>query len=414
MTQFVYFGKTITVPDVDYWYNLQTGRKIKSKPVGRNDYILLDNPRVAGTKEMINGFLASNHLPLYEESSPTLDEVINNNTKTYQHSAKLTTSPTSSNTQPLTKLAPPRSQPLPIVTPNLPPPKSQPLPVASRSHPISILPSQQSQPTPLSPQLQNTSTSTIPHTTPLSPRSHPTFTLPPPTPLSPRSRPTSTLPPPTPLSQRSHPTSTLPPPRSQPLPLVNQLCKVGDVGTTLYYPNTTDIEKVPMEQLEALCTFSLLGIKTKAKIVDIVDGDTFDLAFFIPLTELMSLREEKKRGKGLRMVRPVLAASEAKGFFTKMRCRLNGIDAAEHDTAQGQEAIKVVTNKFNSINNIVYLQCYQFDKYGRLLVELYEDVNYLKSINQQFLNTVHPTLGVMFLSYTGGTKADYMKQLPKI
>lgn len=112
--------------------------------------------------------------------------------------------------------------------------------------------------------------------------------------------------------------------------------------------------------------FSMKGMKTWARLVDVYDGDTVTL--IIPL----------------------------KGEFARFQCRLSGIDTCEMKSADPKnketaicarnrllqlsgchlEATKTVTRKQIQAALceqivVVWISCHEFDKYGRLLVDLY-------------------------------------------
>jgi endonuclease YncB( thermonuclease family) len=141
--------------------------------------------------------------------------------------------------------------------------------------------------------------------------------------------------------------------------------------------------------------FSLHGYKTKAKMVNIYDGDTCTLAF------------------------------NYKGNIVKFKCRLNGIDCPEmapslEQKTRGEEiknaiqarntVIKIATN-IHYINDkigkkqletlldkndkLIDVTCFGFDKYGRLLVELVSD-----NININKYLMYHN----LAKAYDGGTK----------
>lgn len=63
------------------------------------------------------------------------------------------------------------------------------------------------------------------------------------------------------------------------------------------------------------------------------------------------------------------------GTFTRFRCRLKGIDTAElrsknsHEKTYAKESRDYL--KTIIMNKIVTIHCYEFDKYGRLLVDVY-------------------------------------------
>ena len=105
--------------------------------------------------------------------------------------------------------------------------------------------------------------------------------------------------------------------------------------------------------------FSLHGLKTTARIVDIVDGDTVYLV--IPLFNT----------------------------FFKFNCRILGIDTCEkngenkqlgilstnfsYEFFTGQKGLSRKTVRFALCEQcvLVDIECYEFDKYGRLLVNIY-------------------------------------------
>ncbi len=89
--------------------------------------------------------------------------------------------------------------------------------------------------------------------------------------------------------------------------------------------------------------FSLNGLKTKATIIDVYDGDT------------------------------VTALFPFKGDMYKWKCRLYGIDTPEIR----KEKVKAIESRdfLRSLvlNKEVDLECLNFDKYGRVLVKIYTD-----------------------------------------
>lgn len=125
--------------------------------------------------------------------------------------------------------------------------------------------------------------------------------------------------------------------------------------------------------------FSLDGLKLKAKVIDIYDGDTITLAFYIN--------------------------NEIKSF----KCRLYGIDTPELKGNQSDlgirsrnKLIEYITNGKTILQpniiytrdniktickenyNLVTIQCGHFEKYGRLLITIFnkDGIN----INQQLIN----------------------------
>lgn len=193
------------------------------------------------------------------------------------------------------------------------------------------------------------------------------------------------------------------------------LCTPG--GSGVYQLQTNDIEAIPNEILSSLCNFKLVNLRVKAKVIYVVDGDTVDLAFFLPFEHLTRTHLEG-RGLNRRPVQPALTfghgTNAQSGMVVRYRCRLNGIDAAESKTQQGQLATRLMREKFTSLNNIVYIVGSAMDLYGRLLVDLYEDPGYQRNFTRYLIGIVDPVLGRIAEAYEGGTKSEYMKNLPTV
>ena len=140
--------------------------------------------------------------------------------------------------------------------------------------------------------------------------------------------------------------------------------------------------------------YSLNGLKTDCKVVDVYDGDTITIVLNI------------------------------NGEFKKIKCRLNGIDTPElkknipNDISikARNKCIDLITNQRIILNaNTVYtreyiqdilselkiksyVECGDFDKYGRLLITIYANKSDKLSVNKQLLQ-----LGLA-KEYFGGTK----------
>lgn len=195
-------------------------------------------------------------------------------------------------------------------------------------------------------------------------------------------------------------------------PEVAPLCKPGQAGTALYYPETTDVAAVPSSELETLCEFTLTGLRVKAKVLNVVDGDTLDLAFFVPMT-FLGAAQVQGRGVKTRTVRSVLPFAQDRGFFARMRVRLSEIDTAEKGTNKGVIAKKLLERRLAKIDSIVYAHLLKFEKYGRLLAEVYEDENYSVNIRTSLLAFIHPVLGAVAVPYGGGKKQPWPKTPPQ-
>ena len=125
--------------------------------------------------------------------------------------------------------------------------------------------------------------------------------------------------------------------------------------------------------------FSLQGLTKICKVVDIYDGDTCRVVF------------------------------NHNGCINKWNIRMNGYDSPEMRPSRNLENRDEIKKKAlesknflkslvaNSPEQLVYLKCGGFDKYGRLLGELYVNLDE-KSVNQQMIDNNYGYV------YHGGTK----------
>ena len=124
--------------------------------------------------------------------------------------------------------------------------------------------------------------------------------------------------------------------------------------------------------------FSLNGLECNAKIVSCYDGDT------------------------------VHALLEVFGTIHKFRCRLANIDTPEirtkneNEKKQGVCARDILSSMI--LNKIVRLKCYEFEKYGRLLIDVYLPV---EGQNDVHINEWMVTNGYAHV-YNGKTKQEWI------
>ena len=124
--------------------------------------------------------------------------------------------------------------------------------------------------------------------------------------------------------------------------------------------------------------FTLDGYKTYAKCVKVYDGDTIHVVFKMPNNN----------------------------ECYKWVIRVNGVDTPEIRTRNKYE--KTLGYKARDylrsliLDKIIILQCLDFDKYGRLLGELYIEGNE-KSISNQMIEQGHAR------AYDGGTKSKWLE-----
>jgi len=133
-----------------------------------------------------------------------------------------------------------------------------------------------------------------------------------------------------------------------------------------------DYEELKNIDCNTVMKFSLKGMTYQAIVVSVYDGDTITVVF-------------KFANK-----------------FYKWNCRINGIDTPEIKTKNIDEkayAIKARDALRSKIlGNIIQITCGDFDKYGRLLVDvIYCDEN----INKYMIDAGFAKI------YTGGTKNEW-------
>ena len=147
-----------------------------------------------------------------------------------------------------------------------------------------------------------------------------------------------------------------------------------------------DPTQLTVFQINQLDIFSLEGFKGQFRISRIFDGDTFDLVFFLSMN-LLKEKGRKKKRKGL-------ATSQNDGFFWKLKCRLFGYDAQEHDRWEGICAAYILFNKIKALNGNVYgkigatyknslgrdVVAPTYGKFGRVLVDIYLDPQYKRRL----------------------------------
>ena len=214
-------------------------------------------------------------------------------------------------------------------------------------------------------------------------------------------------------------------------------CEINTAGSALFIPQTDDVEDIPDSILNNICPFEISHLYGKAKVVNIKDGDTIDLLFFVRLSDLAKEREKgRAKGKGQlkkkEMKYPIVTKNHETGFFTVFACRVSGIDAAEHDTAQGQLCTLLMEDYIRSLGRIVYIKIDKFDKYGRMMAEIFSDENFKNGINRKLVGVkineipdilrkekikteiADEDLKIIALEYDGTAKDTRFKNFPKV
>ena len=180
--------------------------------------------------------------------------------------------------------------------------------------------------------------------------------------------------------------------------------------------STDDVSRVPRDILEKLCPFNFAGLRTKAVVTRVIDGDTFEVVFHAPFSFLSEVKT-RYVGRARKPVQEIYAlpSSESQGFFMKFQLRSKGVDAAEHNTVEGVWAKMWYEHNLSSLNDVVYLEIGCQDKYGRLLGDMYADPEYTRNLTSILVGVKCPyTNNTVCVMYDGGTKSSDMKSLTKI
>jgi endonuclease YncB( thermonuclease family) len=147
--------------------------------------------------------------------------------------------------------------------------------------------------------------------------------------------------------------------------------------------------------------FSLNNLITKGKIVDIYDGDTCKIILIVDNT----LKKFNCRLLGIDTpeMKPLLSKPNRDlEIIGAHRCRNKILQLLTScECLLDCQMDKSKCKKFLEKNNkIITVKCYEFDKYGRLLVELFYETN-SKSVNQILVDEGFAK------SYDGGTKEGF-------
>jgi endonuclease YncB( thermonuclease family) len=151
--------------------------------------------------------------------------------------------------------------------------------------------------------------------------------------------------------------------------------------------------------------FSFNGQTTLCRLVDIIDGDS--LVVILPV--LNNYYKYHIRINGIDTCEIKSKNQDNKTLALQARCELlNIITKNNHNFDISKDKIKEI---LNSDIYILYLECGEFDKYGRLLANVYLDDSKQISLSEHLINK-----NLAYI-YTGNTKlseSDQLKKLKKI
>ena len=144
--------------------------------------------------------------------------------------------------------------------------------------------------------------------------------------------------------------------------------------------------------------FSLNGVKTSGKIVEIYDGDTCKIV----LLNNNILQKFNCRINGIdtpEMKPPLNKPNREIEIKNAYRCRNRLIQLCASTKIDIDTDVKKISLDTNT--KIVYVECLEFDKYGRLLVNIYEKEKSI-SYNDILINEGFAK------KYNGGTKDEFI------
>lgn len=196
---------------------------------------------------------------------------------------------------------------------------------------------------------------------------------------------------------------------SQPHNNPNELSEFNKPNRTYSIdPNKLDV--LLEKNNEDIKDFNLNGINTWAKVVDVYDGDTCRLLFYLNSADILPTKV-KTRGIGYNCpeVSPPLKhtqrdlekamANKAKNRFLQLVTNQD-IDISKNYTKKELAKILKVNTK------LIYVKFGIYGKYGRILTEYFTDKHSEKSINQILIDEGYA------IKYSGGTRDKFVLTVP--
>jgi endonuclease YncB( thermonuclease family) len=181
----------------------------------------------------------------------------------------------------------------------------------------------------------------------------------------------------------------------------------SEVLTSLAPVDLNWIEKLKTITNDNIPDFSINGICTLCKIVDVYDADTFRAVFFIDKNDKNPIKMKvRAAGCNAAEMHPLKSHPDRKEEMRKARVAKNRLiqlitgndfDIFNENHFSNEDIKKLL----NDNTNLLYIEFGNFDKYGRVLGTLYLDdseSNRKKSINQILIDENHAVY------YDGGKK----------
>jgi len=143
--------------------------------------------------------------------------------------------------------------------------------------------------------------------------------------------------------------------------------------------------------------FSFNGLNTIARIIDITDGDTvkviinFKGEYYKIIIRLFNIDTCETRSK----------CEENKNLGIQAKLRL--FNLITNKTIDNNK--KDIKNELNNNYYTIFIKCYDFDKYGRVLADIYKTENDIISLSSILINEK------LAYVYTGKTKLTEEEQI---
>ena len=175
------------------------------------------------------------------------------------------------------------------------------------------------------------------------------------------------------------------------------LCKFKNVNNRKMMNELKHIKSADIEE------FTLNGMKTIAKVVEIYDGDTCKIVF--PLDNKLVKYTCRLQGLDAPEMKPLLSNINRENEMKhahESRNRLIQLATNCKIEIACDEKKSFIKELVNNNTRIIYVELFEFDKYGRLLIKIYENDRYEKSVNQILIDEHY------CVSYDGGTKRAFV------
>jgi len=164
------------------------------------------------------------------------------------------------------------------------------------------------------------------------------------------------------------------------------------------------IDKLTNIKCNDMELFTLNNIKTIGKVVDVYDGDTCkiillynnELHKFVCRLTGIDTPEMKPPLKNTNRDQEILSAYKCRNRLVQL---VSNCDCPIENTFGKKEFNTLIDTNTKIIN----ITCHEFDKYGRLLVSLYDinDIEFTQSFNKILIDEKYAK------SYSGGTKEKF-------